>query len=126
MPLNAVGPADYKDCRIQYLKGTFHFRRKIHMPRGVQQGDLRPVQVQQRLLGKDRDAPLPFERVGIQKGVPVVHPSEPAGLPRAVEHPLRKGRLARVHVRQNPDYQPFHLIVPIALVSWRDGACPAI
>ena len=37
---DAVGPADYKDCRIQYLKGTFHFRRKIHMPWCIKQRHL--------------------------------------------------------------------------------------
>ena len=70
------------------------------MSRGVQQGDLHILQGQHRLLGKDGDAPLPFQSVGVQKGVGMVHPPQPPQRPAPVEQRLAEGGLARVHVGQ--------------------------
>ena len=50
MSLYPVGTADDQDPVVQHLKGTLHFRRKIHMSRGIQQSDLLILQIKNRLL----------------------------------------------------------------------------
>src|SRR5699024_10329404 len=76
---------------------------------GVQPGDLgaAPVQLEQGLFGKYGDAPGPFQAVGVQKGVPVVHTAQAADGPGAVQHRFGQGGLARVHMGQHPHHQAF-------------------
>ena len=77
--LHTVGAADDQNRIVQHLKGTLRFGRKIHVAWRVQQGQLGSLgavggrQCQHGLLGKDRDAPGPFLRVGVQKCVPVIY-----------------------------------------------------
>ena len=53
-----------------------------------------------RLLGKDRDPPVPLHDIGVQKGIPVIHPPRAADRAGPVQQGLRQGRLARVHMGQ--------------------------
>ena len=108
VPLHAVRPADDQDRVIQHLERALHLTGKIHVPRRVHKGDLCPGQGEPGLLGKDRDAPLPLQRPGVQKGVPVVHPAQLFQLSAAVEQPLGEGGLSRVHVGQNTHRQFLH------------------
>ena len=89
MPLRAVRAADDQNRRVQHLKRALHLTGKIHMPRGIQQRDGRALPGQLRLLGEDGDAPLPLLGIGIQKGVPVIHPPQPPQPSGAKEHGLR-------------------------------------
>ena len=102
MALQPVGAADHQHCVVQHLEGALHLAGKVHMSRGVQQGEGGVGEIQQRLLGKNRDAPLFFQGVSVQKGVPVVHPAQFADAAAAVEQPLRKGGFAGVHMGQQP------------------------
>src|SRR5699024_12336923 len=43
----------------------------------------------------------------VQKGVPVIHPAQPADGPGPVQHRLGQGGLARVHVGHHPHHQTF-------------------
>ena len=50
MLLNPIRPADHQDRIIQNLEGTFHFRRKIHVARRIEQRHLHVLPFQYRLL----------------------------------------------------------------------------
>ena len=88
VPLHPVRPADDQDGAVQHLESTLHLAGEVHMARGVQQGDLYTGQRQHRLLGKNGDAPLPLQRLRVQKGVLVVHPPQPLQCAAGVQHPL--------------------------------------
>ena len=68
------------------------------MAGGIQQCDIRIARRQQGLLGKDGDAARFFKRVGIQKGILVIHAAQLADRAGAVEQGFRKGGLAGVHM----------------------------
>ena len=89
MGLDAVGPADHQNGAVHHLQSPLHLAGKIHMAGGVQQRDLQLLQGQNRLLGENRDSPLPFLGVRIQKGVLVVYPAQFFQLPAAIEHSFR-------------------------------------
>ena len=74
--LHAVGGADHQHRVVQHLQGALGLGGEIHMAGGVQQSDVRAARRQQRLLGKNGDAARLFQRVGIQKGVLVVHAAQ--------------------------------------------------
>ena len=50
MSLDAIGAAHHQDSIVQNLEGALHFRRKIHMSRGIQQSDLQIPQGQDGLF----------------------------------------------------------------------------
>ena len=50
MSLDAIGAAHHQDSIVQNLEGALHFRRKIHMSRGIQQGGLQIPQGQDGLF----------------------------------------------------------------------------
>ena len=50
MPLYPVRTTDDQNPVIQHLEGTLHFRRKVHVPRSIQQGDLLVFQFKNCLL----------------------------------------------------------------------------
>ena len=107
MALHAIGAADHQHRVIQHLQGALRLGGKIHMARCVQQGDVGIARCEQGLFGKDGDATLFFQRVGVQKGVLVIHPAQAAGHTGAVEHGFRQGGLAGVHMGQNAQYDLF-------------------
>ena len=78
------------------------------MARGVQQGDGQVPQGELRLLGEDGDAPLPLHLVGVQKGVPVVHPAQAADGPAPVQQSLGEGGFSGVHMSQDAQDQLVH------------------
>ena len=87
------------------------------MARGVHQDQLLVLpQGQQGLLGEYGDAPLPLQLVGVQIGVPVVHPAQAAQLSPGVEQGLVQGGLARVHMGHHAHAYVFrchnHLSLP--------------
>ncbi len=78
MGLDPVGGADDQYGAVQDLQGALHLTGEVHMPRGVQKGDLPVPKGEHRLLGEDGDTTLPLQVLRIQKGVPVVHPAQGA------------------------------------------------
>ena len=101
--LDAVGAADDQHRAIQYRHHSFRFRGKIHMPRGIHQGQGQLFRGKQGLLGENGDAPLPFQIVGVQKCVAVIHPSPGPTGTGAVQQSFGKGGLARVHMGHKAD-----------------------
>ena len=84
MSLYAISRTDQKHCCIQYLQRSFHFRRKIHMARRIQQRHFSSLHGKSCLLGKDRDTTFPLQRIRIQERILVIHtsylPECPAGI----------------------------------------------
>ena len=109
VPLHPVRTADQQHRAVHHLHRPLRLGGEVHVARGVQQGELPLPPAQPGLLGEDGDAPLPLLLLGIQKGVAVVHPAQPAHRPGAVQHRLGQGGFARVHMGQHPDGQPLHL-----------------
>ena len=107
MALHAVRSADHQHGIVQHLQGALGLGGKIHMAGGIQQGDIRIARSKQRLLGKDGNAACFFQAIGVQKGVPMVHPAQLADGTGAVEHGLGEGGLAGVHMSQNAQYDLF-------------------
>ena len=113
--LHPVGAADDQNGAVQHLEGALHLGGEVGVAGGVQQGELRPLQGENGLLGEDGDPPLPLHGVGVQKGVLVIHPPQLFQPPAGVEQPLGQGGLARVHVGQDADYQFVHVSQSFAL-----------
>ena len=115
--LDPVGAADDQHGAFQHLKGALHLGGEVRVAWGVHQDQffLLP-QGQQGLLGEDGDAPLPLQLVGVQIGVPVVHPAKAAQLAPGIEQGLVQSGLARVHVGHHAHAYVFrchnHLSLP--------------
>ena len=75
MPLNPVRAADDQHRIVQHLQDPLHLRRKIHMPRRIQERDVQIFPREHRLLGEDRDPPLPLQLISVQKRIAVIHPA---------------------------------------------------
>ena len=88
MALHAVRPADDQHGVIQHLERPLRLGGKVHMAGGIQQRDGRLPRREQGLFGKDGDAAGLFQRVGVQKGVFVVHPAQFSDGAGTVEHGL--------------------------------------
>ena len=108
MRLYAVRTADHQNRIVQDLKRALHLRREIHMSRRIQQGDRGSRQIKNRLLGKNRDTALPFQRGRIEKSIPVVHSAKPAQHTRPVQHRFGQRGFTGIHMCQNSDDNSFH------------------
>ena len=124
MALHAVGAADNQHRIIQHLQCPLGLRGKIHMARGVQQGKIGIARREEGLLGENGNAARLFQRVGVQKGILMVHATQLADGAGAVEQGLGKGGLAAVHMGQNADDQLLVLLFHAAAsltVRWRSA-----
>ena len=108
MALDAIRAADDQNGIIQHLQRPLHLRGKIHMAGGVHQRQLRFRQLQPGQLGENGDAPLPLQRIVVQKGVLVIYPAQTADAAARVEQALGKRGLSRVHMGQDADRKLFH------------------
>ena len=105
--LDAVGAADDQHRVIEHLERPLGLGGKIHMAGGVQQGEVGVPCAQQGLFGEDGDAAGLFQRVGVQKGVLVVHAAQLSDGTGAVEHGFGEGGLAGVHMGEDAHHQLF-------------------
>ena len=112
--LHPVSAADDQDGVVHHLQRPLRLGGEIHVAGGVQQRQLGFRQPEQGLLGEYGDAPGALERVGVQKGVAVVHAPQFAQGAGAVEQGLAERGLAGVHMGQYADDQTFHRVVPLA------------
>ena len=106
--LHAVRAADDEHRRVQHLQRALHLGGEVHVPRRVQQRDHPVAERKARLLGKDRDAALPLQRVRVEMRVLIIDPPQRADRAGAVKQRLGQRGLPRVHVRQNAQYQLLH------------------
>ena len=111
MGLHAVGAADDQHGAVQHRHDSLCFGGKVHMAGGVHQRDGAVLRFQQRLFGKNSDAPCAFQRVGIQKRVLMIDPPQGAPRPGFVEHRLAERGLPRVHMGQQSGAQGLFYIV---------------
>ena len=98
MGLDAVCPADEQHGAVQNRKGTLRLCGKIHMAGGVHQNDFPMLRLQTGLLGKNGNPPGPFQGVGIQKGVPMIHPAQGTPGPRPIKQRLAQSGFPRIHM----------------------------
>ena len=116
--LDAVRAGNDQHRIIQHLQRTLGLRRKVHVAGGIQQGDLGLFQRGARhrsgrqgkhgLFGKNGNAAGFFQRIGVQKCIPMVYAPQLADTARTVEQCFRKSSFSAVHVCQNPNDQTFH------------------
>ena len=107
--LDPVSGADHQDGAVQHLQSPLRLGGEVHMSRGVHQSQLQVPPAQDGLFGIDGDAPLPLQLLGVQKGVPVVHPAQAADVARQIEHGLGEGGFPGVHVGHDSSCQSFHV-----------------
>ena len=74
--LHAVAAADDEYRVVEHRERALHLGGKVDVAGRIEQRDLRFAGGEHGLLCKDRDAALALERVGIEKGVAVVHAPE--------------------------------------------------
>ena len=101
--------ADHQHGAVQNGQDPLCLRGEIHVAGGVHQGNGPMCRFQLGLLGKNGDAPCPFQGMGIQKGIGVVHPPQSSPGTAAVQKRLGQGGLTRVHMGQQ-SYTAGHLI----------------
>ena len=109
--LHAVGAADDQHGAVQHRHDALGLGGKVHMAGGVHQRDGAVLRFQQRLFGKNGDAPCAFQRVGIQKRVLMIDPPQGAPRPGFIEHRLAERGLPRVHMGQQSGAQGLLYIV---------------
>lgn len=82
------------------------------MAGGVHQGDLPVFRLENCLLGENGDAPAAFQLMGVQKGVPVIHPSQPPPGAGLKQQRLGQRGLSRIHMGQQSSttWRLFHFI----------------
>ena len=74
--LHAVAAADDEHCVVEHRQRALHLGGEIDVARRVKQRELLIARKQHCLLGKDRDAALALELVGVEEGVAVVDAAE--------------------------------------------------
>ena len=84
MSLHPVGAADDQHRAVQHRQSALRLRGKVHVARGVHQRNAPMGRFQQGLLGKNGDAPGTLQRIGIEKGVLMIHPSQHPPCPRRI------------------------------------------
>ena len=108
--LHALRAADDQHRAVQHREGTLRLGGEIHMAGGVQQGQHRVGQRKHCLFGKDGDASAAFQRVGVQKGVAVVHTAGLFQPPAPVEQRFAERGLAGIHMSQDTNGDAFHVV----------------
>ena len=108
MALDSVRAGDNEDGIIEHGERTFGFGGKVDVPRSVEQGNGKVGCGEDRRLGEDGDASLPFHGIRIKEGVTMVDTAEFAHLAGDIEQRFRQRGLARVHMRQNARDDSLH------------------
>ena len=108
---------------IAFQHDALCFGGKVYMAGGVHQRDGAVLRFQQRLLGKNGDAPCAFQRVGIQKRVLMIDPPQGAPRPGFIEHRLAERGLPRVHMSEQPGAQGLLYIVRLFCGHRKTSLC---
>ena len=113
MPLDSVRAGNDQDRIVEHGEGTFHFRRKIDVPRRIKQREGEIRRGDDRRFGEDGDAALPFHRIGVKKRVSMIDATELAYAARGIQQRFRQRGFACVNMRQNADDDSFHGFLPL-------------
>ena len=104
MRLHAVDRAHDEHREIERLQRALHLGGKVDVAGRVEERHVQVFpEVKARLLGEDRDAAPPLQRVVVEQRVAVVHAPQRADRPAAIEHRLGKRRLPGVHMRKDAE-----------------------
>ena len=98
MGLNAVGAGDQQDGAVQNGHGPLGLGGEVHVARSVHQGHIQIGGGDQGLLGKDRNAAAPLQIVGVEIGVPVIHPAQSPPGAAAIQQGFGQGSFACVNM----------------------------
>ena len=108
MPLDAVCAADHQNRIVQNLQGSLHLRRKIHMPRRIQEGEFTFIKLQHCLFGKNRNSPGTLHSIVIQKRIFIIHTPQIPDTAAYIEHPFGQGSFPGVYMGKQTNGKFFH------------------
>ena len=98
--LDAVGAVDDQHGAVENGHGPLCLGGEVHMARGVHQGHVQMLSLHQRQLGENGDATAALEIMGIQKRIPMIHPTHLPPHTRPIKQRLGKGSLTGIHMGQ--------------------------
>ena len=87
---------------IQHPETTLHFRRKIHMPRRINNIDTVIFPMASCSSGGNGNSSLSLLLHPIHHRCPLIHSPNLVCTPRMIEHPFSSGGLARINMGNNP------------------------
>ena len=114
---NALGGTYNQNRIVLHPKRSLGFAGKIHVAGGVHEGDRRVLIFHRCLRGKDGDAALFFQSMGIHEGISAIHAAERLRDARRIKHCLGKRCFARIHVRKNAENDFFHKASPFPFAA---------
>ncbi len=91
---------------VDHTQDPFDLAAEIGVARRIHDVDLRAMPPDRRVLGQNRDAPLPLERIGIHD--PLFHDLILAERASLAQHLVHQGRFPMVDVRDDGDIPNFH------------------
>ena len=109
---DAVRRGDYKDRVVEHVHDALGLRRKIHMPRGVNQCYRRPGKGENRLLGEDGDTAFALRFARVKERIPVVDAPHGADCACVKQQGFRQRRLPCIHFRGHADDNLLHGVSP--------------
>ncbi len=124
MRLHSVQARDNDHRKIRSREPALHFTGEIRMPRCV--NDLHPgvPPGKSRLLGVNRDPPLPFLDVVIQHRCLFVHPPGPPDGSRCIEQAFNQRGFPRIHMCEDRQHNMFHgFTVPLIAKTGKCRGC---
>ena len=101
MALHALGAGNNQNGVVHDRYGALHFGGEVHVARGIQPVDGIVAQLEACLPGKNGDAALLFQGMGIKKGILMIHTAQAADGAGKVQYALGKGGFACIHMGQN-------------------------
>ena len=109
--LHAVRSAYEQHRIVKNLQRPLHFRRKIHMPRRIDQSHFHIIQHYLCLFGKDRDAACTLHCKIIQKRILMIHAPKLPYSSGQIQNCLRKCRFSGIYMGKQRSTDMFlHLI----------------
>ena len=99
---------DQQQHAVRHVQHTLDLAAEIAVSGRIDNIDFHALIGHRHVLREDGDPPLPLQVVAVEDEVAeVLRPAHQVGL---VDHPVDKGRLAVVHVRDDRDVPDFHIV----------------
>ena len=89
------------------------------MTGSVDKGDSGVPKLQNRLMRKDSDSPLPLKRVGVKKCVTLIHSAKASGCATAVKKTFGEGGFTCINVGENANGYIFHISLSFLSLKFR-------
>ncbi len=105
--LHTLDTGEDDDGAVEHAQAALDLGGEVDVSRGVDQVDLVLVPQKGRRRGRDRDPPLSLVDAKVHRRFTVVHLADLVGQAGVVQEALRRRRLPRVDVRDDPDVPNF-------------------